>query len=256
MRERMNKVLLMIFSSAFVVMLLLFLMYYKYYKIGFEESVRETTNDLANLAKIIIPLVTLVFAIRIYKGLGTSKKISDEQVNIVIDLLRELKRTYIEFDIYDKHGELARNFFMINRNIGFSEEMYKVVDFTKVKIFFNRENHRSQTLPFERLKEHPLLPKIIYDKMDFFTRRRFSEMEGEKNFRFNKAMESEMAACIMIDRNIEGEEHKHADLDYLSMEWLPYVQNECSLAEYIEKHKDLIKTIENWIEDKSYVKFS
>ncbi len=95
----MNKVLILIIGSALLISIAFFLMYFIGYDLHLEDSVHISVNDRANIGKIIVPLITLFFATRIYRGLGISKKISDEQVNIVIELLRELKRSYVEIDI-------------------------------------------------------------------------------------------------------------------------------------------------------------
>lgn len=190
----------------------------------------KTWSYFTDSLKLLFTALTTVIALKIYDRFGLNKKLSEKRTELIVELLIELKKIYFRADIDDRIWAP----FSISKDMSNQLKHIDAKD-QNIKILFHSEDFDIATEKILILKNNPLMPKSISEKLSFI------EISGGQNSR--ELREIHKTKLFFTRKSIDDrKEEKH---------WMVKSNNNCSLKEFILKFNEVFIEIEIWIEKHS-----
>lgn len=203
------------------------------------EKTDKIISFASNLFRLSFTIGTFLIAILLYDRFGFRKKIYERKLEIVIEVLNELKTTTITLNYNnntDNKGALIPvypNKRMIEKIKPFNEiNLYSYVIFDSITL-------KSSLSKISLLINNPFLPKEIASSLEFLN---FNELWGVGN---DKSLIDEHS---MIFFNIPPKTHISDVKDFCTG------QKKITLKQFLENFENLFNTIEDWLNNHSNVR--
>lgn len=214
---------LIIVIICFLTLMITIIPYFVY--TDFEKSISVS----GSLLQVLFSLGTLILAVWIYDKHDSNKKITQERIDLLVSLLVELKllRFFCSYDLKDGDGG-GLNFFPGANMLKYIDDEREMFD---CKVCFS-PYFGSKLRDVYRIKNHPLLPSNIIERMEFL------ESAGGRSIG-----KKDYHAKILYDtKDIKEKLNGH---------WFFSHNNDCTLKEYIIKYQLLFKEIDDWLKNNS-----
>lgn len=226
MRTEIKVLLLLIFS------VLLFTSLYCYYS-DFDKAF----NNSSNFLKLFFSFITLIIALKIYDKFGINKKITEKRVELLIELLIELKKVYFKINIKTSNSEMNQPFFP-SKSIKDYLKGFDTEELSRNILFYYAGERDDFVKNIILLKNNPIMPLSIVDKLDFLEYRGGSSPQ--------KQIELYTAKVYFTQNGAKNLDEKG--------KWIVDYKNDCTVEEFILKFESLFIEIENWINEYSNLK--
>jgi len=206
------------------------------------EKVLKYSKELALFE---FAVTSIIIAISLFDQFGLNKKLTEKRVELIIDLLTELKNQ----SGFGCHYQLKGKLFM-------STSFYFEKDMAKKAIESYSDRDSSGILNtrfmmdsndfyngFEKVREvvnNPIMPKSIVDKIQFL-----GVSGGYSNSEIKEA--DEIAHIYFTS------EYKKKLVKKETKYWCISSRNDCTLLEFLQKFDDLFDACENWTDKHSNI---
>lgn len=192
------------------------------------KDFERTLSYSSELLKLIFSFITLIIAINIYDQFGLNKKLTEKRVELIIELLTEIKK--ISFRAQIKSGVHMTNInFLPSKDI--KNYLKNNSIFENTRVLFKLRERDEIIYKILLIKNNPILPKVISEKLEFIEPK--TVKTPEKSIEFNNAK-------IYFSKDGESKLFEEKD-------WFVEFENNCTLKEYINKYEILFIEIEKWI---------
>lgn len=161
-----------------------------------KESYFET-SAVKDIAVITSSFSTLVIALLLYDRFDYRKKIFEKKLQIVLDLLENIKSTKIQFAYrnIEKEKMFVGPLFIDKKQIDFN--FYEENMNTNAYIIFQADELHTYFDKISLLRAHPFMPKEIVNSLEFLSINRLEGVKTDPNYQneyiklsINKSMKS------------------------------------------------------------------
>lgn len=199
----------------------------------FCETFRVNATYLFQVLSASQVLISIYIAYLLYDRFGTSKKILEQQNEIIIDFLSELKK--LRLHIYTFQGNRrTEGFGKVSKNLSF----YKNESNASKIVLVKSAGYTKHTIKINELMSHPLFPIELLSSLNIFDFKSFTYEAGEE---FKK----EKYAFISFE----------TEDSFTSENWsVPDNFLDLKLDDYLSKIESSVFQIENWINKETTIK--
>lgn len=202
------------------------------------EKVLKYSKELASVE---FPGVSLFIAISVFDQFGLNKKITEKKVELIIELLTELKNQKGFGAHYEINGGL-----LSSRPFYFGESMAKNYIDRVTKLESNYLNFLNSRLKmdgndydeaFKKVKKvlnHPLMPNKIVEKAQFL------KLSGGLKDIIDTEFVGVVYVCFTNEAKIKLIEGNRED-------WFFAENNKCTILEFLNKFDELFNVCEEWV---------
>ena len=208
-----------------------------------ESTDWDLVSFYKNLKEILIfqfSIISFIIAISLYDKFGIDKKLTEKRIELVLELITELKAIEGFTTTIYVDGKPLQNVFcyfesnMKKRTI----EKFKIIhggnnSYIDEPININIEDFNTTFEKVRKLLNSPLIPKSILEKGEFLRR------QGGHNNEELRARKAIVYICF------SSEAHKKL-IQSKGGAFLVSFNNDCTLGEFIIKFEDILKSCQIW----------
>ena len=182
--------------------------------------------------------ISLIMAISLFDKFGINKKLTEKRVELIIELLTELKKLEGFGSHYKVKGETLSNpsFYFQKNMVELYQETFSNDDFFKnllnTKILINSPDFDFAFNSVRKVLNNPIMPKEIIDKAQFLT-----IAGGSRSYK------NEPETLLYLYFSQDG---KKKLIQRDTKHWVNSRNNDCTLKEFLNKFDNLFKACEIW----------
>lgn len=217
-----------------------FVCFFKYKKPEYGKIFKYTREALI----LEFSIISLIIAISLYDQFGLNKKLTEKRVELIIELLTELKRQDGFGTHYKINGGFISNpsfYFQKNiakKNIEIYSDDNSLYDILNSPIAMELDDFDNAFKRTREILNNPIMPELIVEKSQFL------RMDGGIGINKNNQPQK----LVFLHFTNEG---KIKLVKKETKSWVHSNKNNCSLLEFLEKFDSLFKACKDWTDKHS-----
>ncbi|MDO6744815.1 hypothetical protein Q4553_09525 [Tenacibaculum soleae] len=196
--------------------------------------------NIKDFSLFLFSLISITIAISVFDRFGLNKKITEKRIELITELLTELKKQN-GFGSSYRGGCFANPSFYYQKNmVKVNKEIYSKIDgldnLLNTRILFSSNDFFNDFKNVRRVLNNPLMPKSIIDKAQFLK-------ESNKNFGYPTTTTNHPSKELFLYFTLE---YKEKLLKDETEEWMFRFNDSYTLKDFLKEFDVLFDACEKW----------